>query len=38
MKIFITGSTGFLGQDLTMALLRQGHEIVALVTVSSAAS
>ena len=31
MKIFITGSTGFLGRDLTAALLEQGHEIVALV-------
>jgi nucleoside-diphosphate-sugar epimerase len=31
MRIFITGSTGFIGAHLTRALVGAGHEIVALV-------
>jgi nucleoside-diphosphate-sugar epimerase len=30
MKIFITGSTGYIGQRLTETLLQQGHEVHAL--------
>jgi nucleoside-diphosphate-sugar epimerase len=35
MKVFVTGATGFVGQRLCPALLRQGHEIWALVRCSS---
>ena len=30
MKIFFTGATGFLGEKLALALLRDGHEVSAL--------
>ncbi|NJK51647.1 MAG: NAD-dependent epimerase/dehydratase family protein [Leptolyngbyaceae cyanobacterium SU_3_3] len=35
MKVFVTGATGFVGQCLCPALLRQGHEVWALVRPSS---
>ncbi len=35
MRIFITGATGFLGNNLVRALLAEGHEIVAAVRHSS---
>ncbi|MDA1029391.1 MAG: TIGR01777 family oxidoreductase [Bacteroidetes bacterium] len=31
MKIFLTGATGFIGRALVLRLLRDGHEITALV-------
>lgn len=31
MKIFVTGATGFIGQNLVRALARENHEIYALV-------
>jgi nucleoside-diphosphate-sugar epimerase len=31
MKVFLTGGTGFIGQPLTQALLKQGWEVIALV-------
>jgi nucleoside-diphosphate-sugar epimerase len=31
MRIFVTGSTGYIGQRLTQCLLSQGHEVHALV-------
>ncbi len=30
MKITITGATGFLGQELTLQLIKEGHNVVAL--------
>ena len=30
MRIFITGTTGFLGQQLSNSLLEQGHNIATL--------
>lgn len=30
-KIFITGSTGYIGKRLTRSLLQRGHEVIALV-------
>ena len=30
MKIFITGGTGFVGKDLTFALIHEGHEVTIL--------
>jgi len=31
MRVFLTGGTGFLGRALTLALRREGHEVVAWV-------
>jgi len=38
MKIFITGATGFMGQELLKALHKNGHELTALVRSSNRAS
>ncbi|MFT5303027.1 MAG: dihydroflavonol-4-reductase [Mariniblastus sp.] len=35
MRILITGATGFLGNNLTRVLLRQGHHVTAAVRTSS---
>ncbi|MDM8564890.1 NAD-dependent epimerase/dehydratase family protein [Candidatus Halobeggiatoa sp. HSG11] len=29
MRIFLTGASGFIGQHLLLALLKEGHEITA---------
>ena len=31
MKVFVTGSTGLLGNNLVRALIARGHEVVGLV-------
>lgn len=31
MRVLLTGATGFIGRATTLALLREGHEVVALV-------
>lgn len=35
MKVFLTGGTGFVGSHVVEALLREGHEVVALVRKTS---
>jgi len=35
MRIFVTGATGFLGNNLVRLLLEQGHEITAAKRISS---
>jgi len=31
VKVFVTGATGFIGQHLVQALLKDGHQVVALI-------
>ncbi|MEN8729215.1 MAG: NAD-dependent epimerase/dehydratase family protein, partial [Desulfuromonadales bacterium] len=37
MKVFVTGGTGFVGQEILVQLLRAGHTVRALVREGSTA-